>query len=90
MQITKELTLINKEGFHVRPASLVCAIVSKSKSEASLKKGGYEADCKSCLDLMALVGEKGDVLTLSVTGEDAETVAAAIEDLFNRKFEEEE
>lgn len=61
-----------------------------AKSEVSLANGSYRADCKSCLDLLALMAPKGTVLTLIVEGEDAEATAAAIESMFRTKFGEDE
>ncbi len=88
--ITKELTVLNAAGFHVRDASLVCKTAMKFAAKSVLSKGGYEADCKSCLDLLSLMAPQGSVLTLQVDGEDAQEACDSIESLFKHKFYEDE
>ena len=88
--ITKELTILNNAGFHVRDASLVCKTAMKFSSNLTLSKGGHKADCKSCLDLLSLMAPQGTDLTLSAEGDDAEEAVAALQELFEHKFYEDE
>ena len=89
--IVKELVVGNNAGFHVRNASLLCKTAMKYNASLALSKGGgYEADCKSCLDLLTLMAPKDTVLTLRAEGEDAEQAALEIESLFKQKFFEDE
>lgn len=90
--ITLDLKVINNAGFHVRDASLVCKTAMKYQATLTLSKdgGGYEADCKSCLDLLTLMAPQGTVLTLRADGVDAEEAAAEIKGLFEHKFYEDE
>lgn len=90
MILTKELTVENKAGFHVRVASMICKTAMKYGAKISLSKGAYAADCKSCLDLLTLMAPCGERLTLNVEGDDAEDASRAIELLFERKFYEDE
>jgi phosphocarrier protein NPr len=90
MILSKELTVANKAGFHVRVASMICKTAMKYEAKISLAKGAYVADCKSCLDLLTLMAPCGERLTLVVDGEDAEDALSAIELLFERKFYEDE
>lgn len=89
-QIIKTLRVENKAGFHLRVASMISKTASGAKSEVTLANGSYRADCKSCLDLLALMAPRGTALTLEAAGEDAETVAEAIESMFRTKFGEDE
>ncbi len=88
--ITKELTISNTAGFHVRDASLVCKTAMKYASKLTLAKEGYRADCKSCLDLLTLMAPQGTVLTLSAEGDDEIQAVEAIQELFDHKFYEDE
>ncbi len=90
MEVTRELRVANKQGIHLRVASLIVRAVGDASSEVTLEKGSYAADCKSCLDLLALAATEGTDLTLRVHGDDAEEVAAKIELLFQTKFGEDE
>ncbi len=88
--IEKELTVQNVAGFHVRVASIVCKTAMKYASEVKLCKGAYEADCKSCLDLLSLMCPQGESLTLKIDGADEAPAFEAIETLFQHKFYEDE
>lgn len=89
--LKKDLIVENASGFHVRVASLVCKEAMKHPSATiRLAKGGYEADCKNCLDLLSLMAPKGTLLTLSVDGDDEQGACDAIVSLFEHKFYEDE
>ncbi len=88
--LTKDLVVENTSGFHVRVASLVCKEAMKYSAAVRLAKHGYEADCKSCLDLLSLMAPQGQVLTLSADGEDEQQAFDAIVSLFEHKFYEDE
>ena len=87
---TKDLLVENSSGFHVRVATLVCKEAMKHDATIRLGKGGYDVDCKSCLDLLTLMAPKGTTLTLSVDGEGAQEAFDAIVSLFEHKFYEDE
>ena len=87
---TKDLVVENSSGFHVRVATLVCKEAMKYDATIRLGKDGYDADCKSCLDLLTLLAPKGTTLTLSVDGEGAKDAFDAIVSLFEHKFYEDE
>lgn len=89
-EVTKTLRVENKAGFHLRVASMISKAACAAKSEVTLANGSYRADCKSCLDLLALMAPRGTILTLVTSGEDAESVAEAIESMFRTKFGEDE
>ena len=87
---TKDLVVDNTSGFHVRVATLVCKEAMKHNATVRLGKGGYDVDCKSCLDLLTLMAPKGTVVTLTVDGEGAQEAFDAIVSLFEHKFYEDE
>lgn len=88
--VSRELLVSNKAGFHLRVASLICQTAGKFASDLYLINGSYRADCKSCLDLLALMAPCGTVLTLNADGPDAAQAADAFEELFRIKFQEDE
>lgn len=90
MILSKELTVKNKAGFHVRVASMICKTAMKYEAKIALVKGTYAADCKSCLDLLTLMAPCGERLVLTADGDDSEDALRAIELLFERKFYEDE
>lgn len=86
----KELTVTNKAGFHIRVASLVCKAANKYQSAVTVSKGSYEADAKSCMDLLALMCPQGETLTVKAEGDDEDQAMAEIASLFEHKFYEDE
>jgi len=89
-KIIKTLRVENKAGFHLRVASMISQTALNAASDVLLKNASYEADCKSCLDLLALMAPQGTELTLTVDGEDAVEVADQMEQIFRTKFGEDE
>lgn len=87
--VKKELTIINKLGIHARPAAQFVRLASKYDSDIMVEKDGEEVDGKSIMGLMMLAVGYGSKIVVSATGPDENEALAAIEDLIERKFEEE-
>lgn len=86
--VTKELTIINKLGIHARPAAQFVRTASRFSSDISVEKDDEEVDGKSIMGLMMLAVGHGASITLTIEGEDEVAAMEALEDLINRKFEE--
>lgn len=86
--IEKELTIKNKLGLHLRPASLLVKEAEKYDSEISIVKGTTEVNAKSILGIMTLMAKKGTVLKVVVNGEDEAEAMEGLEKLFASKFAE--
>lgn len=87
---TRNLTVLNKAGFHLRVASKICQISSEYDDTVSLRNGSYVADCKSMLDLLSMMAPCGTVLTLKVDGPNSSEIADRFTKLFETKFGEDE
>ena len=86
-KITKELTLLNKYGMHVRPAGLFAKTASKYDCEVEVEKDGNVVAGKSIMALMTLEASCGSALKVTVDGDDAEECLQDLEALINRKFD---
>lgn len=86
MTITKELTLINKYGMHVRPAGALAKVCQKYMSEVSVANGETTVSGKSVLGLMTLEAPVGTVLTVTAEGDDANLVMDEVEELVGNRF----
>lgn len=86
MTITKEISLINKYGMHVRPAGALAKVCQKYMSEVSVANGGNAVSGKSVLGLMTLEAPVGTVLTITAEGDDANLVMDEIEELIGNRF----
>lgn len=86
-KITRELTLLNKYGMHVRPAGLFAKTASKYDCEVEVEKDGNIVAGKSIMALMTLEASCGSVLKVTADGDDAEECLDDIAALIGRKFD---
>ncbi|MDO8734561.1 MAG: HPr family phosphocarrier protein [Elusimicrobiota bacterium] len=87
--IRKTVKIKNKLGLHARPASLFVQTTSKFKSGIKVLKGENEVDGKSIMGLMMLAAGFGTELQILIDGIDENELISAIENLIERKFDEE-
>ena len=85
----KDFTILNKLGIHARPAAQFVKTANRFQADIFVEKDGEEIDGKSIMGLMMLAAGHGSIISVSAEGLDADAAIAAIEDLINRKFEEE-
>ena len=89
--ITKELELKNKLGLHLRAASKLSDVASSFKSDILLSNDdGQKIDAKSVLGITLLAAAYGSKIVVSAEGSDEKEAMISIENLFNKKFDEEE
>jgi len=86
--VSKELIVVNKLGIHARPASMFVRTANRFTSEVFVEKDGEIINGKSIMGLMMLAAGPGSRLTVRAEGNDAAAAVAAIEELLQRKFEE--
>ena len=84
--ITKQITLINKYGMHVRPAGALAKVCQKYMSEVTVDNAGNSVSGKSVLGLMTLEAPVGTVLKITADGDDANLAIAEIEELIANRF----
>jgi phosphocarrier protein HPr len=85
----RNITIQNKLGIHVSPASLFVIESGKFRSKITVLKDNFEADGKSIMSILVLGAGHGSIITVKAEGEDAEQALDAIEDLVvRRKFDE--
>ncbi|HNT97248.1 MAG TPA: HPr family phosphocarrier protein [Elusimicrobiales bacterium] len=85
----KDLKVVNTLGIHARPAGMIANTAGRFQSDVKMIKDGMEVNAKSIMGIMTLAAGRNTVITLVASGPDEKEAAAALEDLFNRKFEEE-
>ena len=86
-RLTKELTLKNKYGMHVRPAGLFAKIASRFNADVEVEKDGNVVSGKSIMALMTLEAVCGTVLRVTASGPQAKEVLEELEALVARKFD---
>jgi phosphotransferase system HPr (HPr) family protein len=88
--IERELAIRNRLGLHARAAAKFVQTASRFKSEVKIRKNGEEVDGKSILGLLLLAASQGTEITIAVCGEDEVAAFAAVEELIERSFDEEQ
>ena len=86
-KLTKELTLKNKYGMHVRPAGLFAKIASRFNADVEVEKDGNVVSGKSIMALMTLEAVCGTVLKVTASGPQAAEALDELEQLVLRKFD---
>jgi phosphocarrier protein len=86
-KLTKELTLQNKYGMHVRPAGLFAKIASRFNADVEVEKDGNVVSGKSIMALMTLEAVCGTTLRVTASGPQAKEVLEELEALVARKFD---
>ena len=85
--LTRELTLLNKYGMHVRPAGLFAKTAGRYDAEVTVDKDGNVVSGKSIMALMTLEATCGTVLKVSASGPQAREALDDLEALVQRKFD---
>ena len=84
----KELTIVNKLGLHARPSAMFVKTASRHKCEVWVEKDGERVNGKSIMGLMMLAAGQGSRLLITCEGPDGEKALAEIEEIIQRKFDE--
>ena len=86
-KVTREMTLLNKYGMHVRPAGLFAKLASNFDCEVEVEKDGNVVSGKSIMALMTLEAVCGTTLRVSASGAQAKEAMDELEALVQRKFD---
>ncbi len=85
--ISKELEVMNRAGIHARPASEIAMTASTFSSDIFFVKDTMRVNAKSIMGVITLGATYRTKLLLTCSGPDEEAAMAAIEGLFERRFE---
>lgn len=88
--ITKSLEIRNRLGLHARAAAKLVHTSSRFRSSVKIRKDDEEVDGKSILGILLLAASHGSTIRLTVEGDDETEASLAVEDLFLRKFDEDD
>lgn len=88
--VEKVYVVGNKLGLHARPASLFVTTTGRFQSVVKVIKDSQEIDGKSIMGLLMLAAGPGTTLKVKASGPDEKDVIAALDDLFERRFDDED
>jgi len=87
--IEKSQTILNKLGLHARAAAKLSHLANSFNSDIHIVFNEDRVNAKSLLGILTLAAAVGNDITIVAEGDDEKEAVAAICDLFNRKFDEE-
>lgn len=76
--VSKEFTIKNELGLHMRPASLLSKMAANYQSDVTVKFNGKDFNCKSVMMLMTALIKCGSEIELVCDGPDEETALAEL------------
>ena len=76
--VSKEFTINNELGMHMRPASLLSQMAAKYQSNITVKHNGKDFNAKSVMLLMTALIKCGSVIEVLCDGPDEEAALAEI------------
>lgn len=88
--ITDTITIINKLGLHARAAAKFVSCANRFASHIEVSRESKVINGKSIMGVMMLAASKGTEIHLKIEGDDEKKALAAIKELINDKFGEEE
>lgn len=71
-------TVNDENGIHARPAGVIVNSAKKFTSSITVKCNGKSADCKKLFSIMGLGAVKGDILNVTVEGQDEKSAASTV------------
>jgi phosphocarrier protein HPr len=73
---SRTVTLPNPTGLHARPAKVFAQAAAASGLEVRVTKGEASVNARSVLSVLTLDCHQGDVITIEVEGDGADSVLA--------------
>ena len=68
--VSEQLTVVNKAGFHMRPANLFVQAMTKFQSNMTIVFNGRDIDGKSIMNVMAACMKQGTEIEIRCEGPD--------------------
>ncbi len=84
--LRREVTVVNREGLHLRPADMFVRLASRYQSRVVVCRDSLRVDGKSILEIATLGAAQGTVLVIEVCGDDAEHALGALAELVQNGF----
>ena len=86
--VERTVQIVNRMGFHARPAAEFVKLAGRFRSEIWVRKDDLDVNGKSIMGVLMLAAEQGTRLVIRAEGTDAEEALDALASLVDRGFEE--
>ena len=90
MSVGATLNICNARGLHARASAKFVKLASSFDSEIQVTRDGVTVDARSIMGLLMLGAGNGCDVAIEGEGPDAIEAVAALADLVNRKFDEDQ
>ncbi|MEN8154014.1 MAG: HPr family phosphocarrier protein [Acidobacteriota bacterium] len=87
--LKEKIKIVNKLGLHARAAAKLSHLANTFNSNIFLLYNGDRVNAKSLLGILTLAASVGNEITVETEGDDEARALQEINDLFSRKFDEE-
>lgn len=76
----------DKEGIHARPAGIIVAEAKKFVSDIKISNKGKTADLKRIFGAMGLCVKNGEVVEITINGQDEELASETLKKVFENNL----
>ncbi len=87
--VRKTVRIVNKQGLHARPSTMIVKAAVKFKAPLKLTIRGETANARSIMEVMMLASPAGTEVLLEAAGDDAQACVDAVADIIASGFGEE-
>ena len=87
--VSEQLTVVNKAGFHMRPANIFVQAMTKFQSTITIVFNGRDIDGKSIMNVMAACMKQGAEIEIRCDGPDEVEMLRTAADLVRSGLGEE-
>ena len=84
--VCKEVQVINRNGIHVRPSTLIVQTASGFAADIRIRRGDQVANAKSILEILEMGIVCGQTLQIEASGKHAKKAVKSIEQLIQNRF----
>lgn len=88
--VSNTITITHAVGLHARPATLFAQTAQKFSSEITVSLNGKTVNAKSLLSVLSLGAMQGSKIVIKADGADCEDALAALCQLVNDNFGEQQ
>jgi len=87
-KLEKIVTVKNKLGLHIRPATYIVKLLQECQSKVTLTYKGESVNARSIMNIMILTAPRNARVKIEVEGVDAEQTLSKLYHAFETRFEE--
>lgn len=88
MKLQEKVQVKNRLGLHTRPATMIVKMLQHCKSDVQFTCRKETVNAKSILSILMLAAKRNSRITITIDGEDAESIMGQLVNAFQTQFGE--